>query len=426
MQWSEERLKDLEYKAHPVKRVVELLLKSKRPLIHIGQGVRHAREEFFRLIKRYSIPFITARNGNDLVESSYPLYIGRPGTFAQRGANFAVQLSDLYLAIGTRLSLTQTGYNSKDYARSAQIIQVDVDPMELAKGTLRDPISIRQDSKEFLTELLKALEGKSLPDWSIWLQRCQYLRDKYPVCLPEYKEQKEYVNSYFLLDKLSEMANETDQIITDMGFAFQNTHQVWKTKEGQRLFTNCGLAPMGWGLPAAVGAAVATGRRTLCITGEGGLMMNLQELATVAHHQLPIKIFVLNNGGYLTIKQTQQFGFEGRLMGVNKDTGLSFPDFCSIAHSFGIPYFNFSNHRELEDNLAMNLDWITKPILCEVMMDPNQPQAPRALNRRNSDGTMNPTKLEDAYPFLSEEEVREAMSTDFWIETTGGTTWRYS
>lgn len=334
-----------------------------------------------------------------------------------------MQLSDIYVAIGTRLSLTQTGYNTKDYARNAQIIQVDIDQAELDKGTLRNPIKICADAKKFLQDLIWQLEDIELPNWSVWLQRCQYLRDKYPVCFPEYKEQKDYVNSFYFIDVLSSLAKPDDVIVTDMGFAFQNTHQAWKIKKDQRLLTNCGLAPMGWGLPAAVGACIGSGRRTICITGEGGLMFNIQELATVMHHQLPIKIFVLNNGGYLTIKQTQQLGFEGRLMGVNKDTGLSFPDFKTIAKAHNI-YFNQSMHQQHLDIQLANILNHNGPAIREIWMSPDQIQAPRAVNRRNPDGTMNPTKLEDAYPFLPPEEVAEAMSTDFWIETTGGTTWR--
>ena len=331
-------------------RVSDLLLEAKRPLIHIGQGVRNALPEFERLAEK-NIPFVTARNGNDLVNSDNPLYVGRPGTFAQRGANFAVQLCDLYIAIGTRLSLTQTGYGTKDYARNAQIIQVNVDQAELDKGTLRDPISICQDAKEFLTELLKELDGKELPDWSTWVKRCQGWKEKYPVCLPEYKEEKGFVNSFYLLDTLSTLAKDDDIIVTDMGFAFQNTHQTWKVKKGQRLITNCGLAPMGWGLPAAVGAAIGSGRRILAIVGDGGLMMNIQELATVMHHKLNIKIFLLNNGGYLTIKQTQQLGFDGRLMGVDKDTGLSFPNFVEIAYAHGFHgrYLHIKDHSAFPD-----------------------------------------------------------------------------
>lgn len=400
--------------------VKKLLWQSACPLFHIGQGVRiaAAEEVFFRLIESLRIPFVTARNANDMCDSSHPLYIGRPGTFAQRGANFAVQSCDLYIAIGTRLSLTQTGYNSKDYARNARILQVDIDQAELDKGTLRDPISICMNALAFLEEFERELHAS--PEWTQgsicarwvqwepWLKRCQDWKRRYPVVLPEYQEQKGSVNSYYFVDVLSDLAQPDDVIITDMGFAFQNTHQAWKVKKGQRLMTNCGLAPMGWGLPAAVGACIGLGRRTILITGDGGLMMNIQELATVMHHKLNIKIFVLNNGGYLTIKQTQQLGFEGRLMGVNQDTGLSFPDFRRLAESFGMRKNILRTHEFIIHQLfgALNHEG---PYLCEVMMSADQPQAPRSINRRNPDGTMNPTKLEDAFPFLPPEVIEQEM-----------------
>jgi acetolactate synthase-1/2/3 large subunit len=385
--------------------VAALLRNAKRPLIHLGNGVRGT--DFESLIEH--IPFVTARNANDLVGSDHPLCIGRPGTFAQRGANFAVQLCDVYLAIGTRLSLYQTGYNSKDYARNAKIIQVDIDQAELDKGTLRDPMKICADSGDFIHELIDALRWWGGPlDCADWIKRCQDLRDRYPVVLPEYAEHKGSVNAYHFIDVLSDLLTPEDIIVTDMGFAFQNTHQAFRVKKGQRLITNCGLAPMGWGLPAAIGAAIGTGRRVICITGEGGLMMNIQELATVAHHNLPIKLFVLNNGGYLTIKQTQELGFEGRLMGVNEETGLTFPKFADVAVAFGISYEQMARSEEVE----RTIEWILKcdwPFLCEIIADPNQAQAPRSINRRNPDGTMNPTALEDAFPYLPPEEIAEVM-----------------
>lgn len=375
--------------------VSELLRKSKRPLLHIGNGARGADWDI-------GIPIVTARNANDMVPWDHPLLVGRPGTFAQRGANFAVQTCDLYIAVGTRLTLTQTGYNSKDYARNAIIVQVDVDQAELDKGTLRDPIKVLADAKTFLASLKVPLSIEP------WIKQCQEWKRKYPVCLPEYKDQKGSVNSYHFIDVLSEIADEKDTIVTDMGFAFQNTHQGWKTKKGQRLLTNCGLAPMGWGLPAAVGAAFATNRRVLLITGEGGLMMNIQELSTVRHHQLPIKIFVLENGGYLTIKQTQQLGFEGRLMGVNEDTGLSFPDLIGIAIAHKIGYETYTSHFNLRNRIALDIS-SSGPFMGQVIMNPDQPQAPRSINRRNPDGSMNPTKLEDAYPYLPPETIAEEM-----------------
>ena len=382
--------------------VSDLLSRSKRPLIHVGNGIRHCIPEFLEFVESHGIPFVTARNANDICETDHPLFVGRPGTFAQRGANFAVQSCDLYIAIGTSLTLTQTGYNSKDYARNAQIVQVDIDKAVLEKGTLRDPLKIQMDAKEFLSSV------KAQGDWSEWVKRCKAWQAKYPVCLPEYKDEKDYVNSYYFIDVLSELANAEDTIVTDMGFAFQNTHQAWKVKKGQRLFTNCGLAPMGWGLPAAIGAAFATGRRVICITGDGGLMMNIQELATIRHHQLNVKIFVLMNGGYLTIKQTQQLGFEGRLMGVDKETGLSFPDMDFIGRANGIAIKHIGDHDSL--NYLGNIIYDKYPVFCTIRMNPDQPQAPRSLNRRNPDGTMNPTKLEDAYPFLGTNAINEEMS----------------
>ena len=392
----------------PVSEVARLLAKSKRPLFHVGQGVRHAEKEFFGLVEFLQTPFVTARNANDLSGWGHPLLVGRPGTFAQRGANFAVQTCDLYIAIGTRLSITQTGYNTKDYARNAQIIQVNIDQAELDKDTLRHPMNICMDAKEFLVHLQYHLQFETISHWDEWLAQCQKWKEMYPVCLPSYREEKEWVNSYVLIDVLSDCATAEDIIVTDMGFSFQNTHQGWKTKGGQRVLTNCGLAPMGWGLPAAIGASFGSGRRIILITGEGGLMMNLQELATVMHHKLNIKIFVLNNGGYLTIKQTQEFGFDKRLMGVNEDTGLSFPHFGRIARAHEIGHTVLWTHDHLQERIAHMIN-DSEPLMCEVMMSPDQPQAPRFINRRNADGTMNPTKLEDAWPFLDPTIIEQEM-----------------
>ena len=391
--------------------VTELLRASRKPLFHVGQGVRlaGAADDFMRLMEFLQVPFVTARNANDICASDHALCIGRPGTFAQRGANFAVQNCDLYIAIGTRLSLPQTGYNSKDYARNAKIVHVDIDQTELDKGTLNNPIRICMDARAFILQLKASLDW--LGDWKDWLARCQSWRDRYPVVLPEYAKEKGHVNSYHFIETLSELATPEDTIVTDMGFAFQNTHQTWKIKVGQRLLTNCGLAPMGWGLPAAVGAAFATGRRVICITGDGGLMMNIQELATIQHHQLNIKIFLLDNKGYLTIKQTQQLGFDGRLMGVNADSGLSFPDWWYIraAHKFSIGcQIELLDHENFPQTVA-NALYGDGPRLIPVRISPEQAQAPRALNRRNADGSMNPTKLEDSYPFLPPEVIAEEM-----------------
>ena len=393
--------------------VVKLLESARRPLVHVGQGVRiaQAEEEFFNLVEQYRLPFVTARNANDIAGSDHELYAGRPGTFAQRGANFAVQTSDLYLAIGTRLSLAQTGYNADDYARNAKVVMVDIDQAELDKNTVDLHLKIQTDAKLFLAELSRQLSQTELnsEQWSPWLTQCQQWQRKYPVVLPEYQEQTGSVNSYHFVDILSDVLTSNDVVVTDMGFAFQNIHQAFRVKKGQRVFTNCGLASMGWGLPAAVGACLGSGRkRTVCVAGEGGLMMTIQELATIQHNRLPVKVFVLNNGGYLTIKQTQELGFEKRYMGINGDSGLSFPDFMKLAEAHGIKGVRLTSHQNLKQQLEEIMEH-DGPVFCEIMMDTDQMQAPKAINRRNKDGTMRQTPLEDSYPFLDPAEIQENM-----------------
>ncbi len=245
-----------------VDKLVRLLARAKRPLLHIGQGVRlaGAEELLAELLQRTRVPVVTARNGNDLIDSRNELYVGRPGTFAQRGANFAVQTCDLYIAVGTRLSLAQTGYNAKDYARRATVVMVDIDRAELEKRTVKIDLKVQADAKHFLEDLNEALVGERLPDWGAWLERCKAWQAKYPPVNDEQRKQSRYVNSYHLVEALSAACDPDDVIVTDMGFAFQNTHQAWQVKQGQRLFTNCGLAAMGWGLPAAIGASIGSGR----------------------------------------------------------------------------------------------------------------------------------------------------------------------
>ena len=428
-----------------VSRVVELLKTSKRPIFHIGQGIRFAEaEEYFKnLVEYHNVPFLTARNGNDLFSFDHVLNIGRPGTFAQRGANFAVQTSDVYIAIGTRLSLAQTGYNAKDYARNAKIVMVDIDQAELDKDTVPIDIKINADAKDFLIELdiqmcEKTATVWSYYEWSDWINQCQEWKLKYPAITDEQREQKSFVNTYHFIDVLSDLLEPDDVIVTDMGFAFQCTHQAFRNKEGQRLITNCGLASMGWGLPAAIGAAFASEKpcphdsdgaasgscpsclaiskaphnkirgRVICIAGDGGLQMTIQEMATINHHQLPIKLFVFNNEGYTTLKQTYELGFEGRLMGVNESSGLSFPSFGQIASAYGFKHLILGDHIGLKEITKAVIDE-RRPILCQLLVDPDQRQMPMAINRRNEDGSFNPTSIEDAWPFLDPEEVKQNL-----------------
>lgn len=400
-----------------VAEVVTRLRKAKRPLFHFGQGVRiaGAEKESMQLVEKYRLPFVTARNANDLAATNHELCVGRPGTFAQRGANFAVQNADFYLAIGTRLSLPQTGYNSKDYARNAWRVMVDIDKAELEKDTLDMQLKINCDAKVFLQELRRQLdaeqEQRSPEKVKIeeeWITQCQKWKEKYPVVLQEYRHTQEFVNSYYFVEILSQVLSSEDIIVTDMGLAFQGTHQAFQVKKGQRFFTNSGFASMGWGLPAAIGACIAHQRkRTICLAGDGGLQMNVQELATVMHHHLPIKIFVYNNGGYLTIKQSTLLAF-GRVMGSNQETGLSFPDFQKLATAYHLPYVKIENQFNLYKKVEEVVN-LQGPVLCELIMDPDQPQVPKAQARKRTDGSNELPPIEDLFPYLDPQELKENM-----------------
>ena len=283
-----------------IRKVANLFNKFNRPIIHFGHGVRISESEKLakKIINRHNIPFALTWNASDLIESSNKNYIGRPGAFAERGSNFIIQNCNLYISIGTRLPFMVTGYNSKDFARKAYKVMVDIDNKELKNTNAKIDLKVNCDAKYFLKKLNEYL-SKNIKIQNEWRVYCKAIRKKYPILTPEFKNQKKYVNSYYFINELSKILKEKDVIVTDMGLSFVGTHQGFKIKSGQRLYTNSGHAPMGWGLPAAVGSYYANKRnRVICLTGEGGLQMNIQELATVMHNKLPIKIFIYNNGGY--------------------------------------------------------------------------------------------------------------------------------
>ena len=394
-----------------IAQVANLLKEAKRPLLLAGHGVKlaGATNEFLKLAEQHQVPLTTSWNADDIVSFDHDLFIGRPGAFASRGVNFAIQNADLLISIGSRLPFMITGYNSKDFARNARVVMVDIDQTELDKSCLNIFSKVRSDANDFLVALNQQLSKDQFQAPQEWVKHCQNWKQKYPVILPEYKDHQGSINSYHFIDLLSDLLQANDVIVTDMGLSFVGTHQAFRTKTGQKLMTNSGFAPMGWGLPAAVGACIANGnKQTICLSGEGGLMMNIQELATMMHHKLPIKLFIYNNGGYLTIKQTQQLGFNGRLMGSDESSGISFPDFVKVAEAHGIPSIRLDSHLNLKDNIQNFLEDDGMGI-CELMLDHEQDQCPKAINRRKIDGTSEPTVFEDMYPFLDEEEVKANM-----------------
>jgi acetolactate synthase I/II/III large subunit len=388
-----------------IKKVAELFLKYDRPILHIGHGVKISNGVKYlrKIINKYHIPLALTLNASDLIESNHPSYIGKPGAFAERGSNFIIQNCNLYISVGTRLPFMVTGYNSKDFARKAKKIMVDIDKKETTFSRVKLEEKINCDATYFLKTFLKYLP-KKINLSNNWLNYCKKVRKKYPIVLEKFKKQKKSINSYHFIDTLSGLLNNKDVVVTDMGLSFVGTHQAFKIKRGQKLYTNSGHAPMGWGLPAAIGAFYATKRkRIICLAGEGGFQMNIQELATVMHNKLPIKIFIYNNGGYLTIKQTQQLGFNNRIMGSNKKSGLSFPDYKKIAQSHKIKYIKIPNNKNLKSKINKILMG-NKPVICELILDHNQEQMPKAINKRIGKKSV-PTTFEDMYPFLSKEEL---------------------
>ena len=403
-----------------ITKITNLIKKSKTPLFHFGHGVKLSKSEDIvkSLINTTNIPFTTTWNASDLIPSNHKLNMGRPGAFAERGSNFIVQNCDLFISIGSRLPFMVTGYNSKDFARNAIRVTVDIDNNEVGKSSLNFDFRINADANYFIKKLSIKLKNYYFKN-NVWIDYCKYIRKKYPIVLNKYSKYKNFINSYYFIETLSQVLNDKITIVTDMGLSFVGTHQAFKIKKNQKLFTNSGHAPMGWVLPAAIGACFANNKKnTICITGDGGLQMNLQELATVMHHNLPIKIFIYNNGGYLTIKQTQQLGFDSRIMGSDSNSGLSFPNYKKLSQTYKIKYFKLKNSTELKQKLKkiVNLD---SSVICEIIMNNEQEQMPKAINRRDKYGKTTPTTFEDMYPFLSKNKLIES-TYEFYVNRAKG------
>ena len=398
--------------AGPVAEVLARLRAAERPVLMAGTGVRLAGAEraFLDLATRLGVPVVTAFNAHDLVPDDHPGYVGRPGTVGDRPGNFAVQNADFLLVLGCRLNIRQIGYNFATWARAAYKVMVDIDPVELAKPTIAPDLPVHADAKAFLEALLaQAPEGPTAAhrDWLAW---CQARRAKYPVVLPAYRETTHAVNPYVFVEALYDQLDADAIVVTGDGTACVTTFQAARIQAGQRLFSNSGSAPMGYDLPAAIGACFAAAdqhgafRRVVCMAGDGSIMMNLQELATIAHHRLPVAIFLMNNGGYHSIRQTQNAYFPDNPVGVGPASGVGFPDFGKLAAAFGLGYQRIATPAALAAGIAATLA-ADGPVICEVMLDEAQAFSPKAASRRLEDGRMVSSPLEDLAPFLPREEL---------------------
>jgi len=392
--------------------VLQRLQNAQRPVILAGKGIRLAGglPEFERLIRRLGVPVATGWQAIDLLASDDPLYCGRPGDIGNRAGNFAVQNSDLLLVLGCRLSIRHTSHNWQAFARHAFKIQIDADAAELHKPTVAIDLPVHFDARLFLEELNRQLDGAGFDAGrhAGWLAWCKERVARYPVVQPRHRVLREdRINPYHFVEALFQRLTADDVVVCGDGTANVAGFQAAIIKKGQRVFCNTGDASMGYDLPAAVGAAVAReGGRVICLAGDGSLQMNIQELQTVAHHRLPLKIFVLNNDGYLSIR-TSQANFFKRFVGESSRSGVSFPDVVKVAQAYGLPACRIGGGG-FEQQLAEVLN-APGPMVCDVMLDPGQSFEPKLSSRQLPDGRMVSAPLEDMFPFLSREELQENL-----------------
>ena len=387
-----------------------LLQQAKRPVLYAGNGIRLSGgvDLLHQLVQRLQVPVVTCWDSIDLMPNDSRYYCGRGGTMGDRAGNFAVQNSDLLLCIGTRLNIYQVGYNVKTWARAAKTVVVDIDAEELKKPTIRADIPVCSDASAFMKALLENAGDEA--DHGAWLRQCQQWKENYPVVLTKQKSADGLVNVYSFMDALSHALPEKSITVVTNGSASVVGSQSYYIKKGDRFIMNCGLSSMGYGLPAAVGACIANVKKSvICIEGDGSIMMNLQELQTLATNHLPIKLFIINNAGYHQIRQTQNNIFHNGLIGVGPESGdLGFPDFENLAAVFGIPYVGIKENHHVKAGIERALSF-DSACLCEVFVTTDQKFEPKSATKKLPDGTLVSPPLEDMAPFLSREELKRNM-----------------
>lgn len=401
---------------HTAKQVLTAVRAAKRPVLYAGNGIRLSGgfSQFREAVEKLGIPVVTSWDSVDLIEDEHPLYCGRGGNMGDRPGNFAVQNADLVLAIGIRLSIRQVGYDWKTWAREARVIMVDIDPAELKKHTIHVDMPICADAKDFLTVMNRCVEKEQRPVSSrnTWREICERWKKDYPVVLPRHWEENGHTaNCYAFIRYVGQAAPAGTLAVTSNGTCCVAGNQCYCIKPGTRFINNNAIASMGYGLPAAIGACIANGRKdTICLEGDGSLMMNLQELQTVVTNQLPIKLFLINNEGYHSIRQTQNNLFsEHCKVGIGPESGdLSFPSFEKLAAAFGIPYYSAHSNEEMKAAVDASLG-LSGAVLCEIFVDTQQIFEPKSATKRLSDGTLVSPPLEDLAPFLPREELEKIM-----------------
>lgn len=404
--------------------ILNKIKNAKRPVLYAGNGIRFAGavKEFREMIEKFNLPVVTCWNSIDLIENEDKHFCGRAGVMGDRAGNFAVQNSDLLLCVGTRLGTLQVGYNLKTWARNAYTVVVDIDKYELGKTTIRVDMPVCADAGAFIKTLC-ATAAETCPKGSDeWLGQCNNWKHKYPVVLDRhFINEEKPANVYAFIDVFSRSLPENSITVVANGSASVVGSQSFYMKKGGRFIMNCAISSMGYDLPAAVGTAVAAqGQDVYCIAGDGSVMMNLQELQTIITNNLPVKVFIINNGGYHQIRQTQNNIFHNGLVGVGPESGdLGFPDFAKIADAFGFAYMSVKDNEELKPVIEEAVRH-EGSLICEVFVTTTQIFEPKSATKKLDDGTLISPPLEDLAPFLSRKELEENMYIPLIEENNGG------
>lgn len=398
--------------------VIARIKESKTPLIFAGSGIRlsDSDELLLETVKKFNIPVAVAWNSGDLVAYDNPLYAGSPSREGTRGSSFIVQNCDLLIVLGSRMNIRTITYNKNDFAKNAYKIMVDIDSDELNKPTFIPDMKINGDVKEFMTRLCdrfdlldeaskeSCISGNNRNEWIKWVDMMVH---KYPACLPEYHSEEGLLNPYVFVDKLFNNMDSSDVLTLGNGSACVMCFAGAKIKQGQRMYTNSGCAAMGYGMPAALGAAVARmncdDSRVVCVDGDGSLMMNVQELETISYNKLPVKLFVLNNNGYHSIRQTQRNLFGTKLIGLDPDNGVGFPDFAKLADAFGFSYYEINGEKCADEIISKVLE-SEGPTFCNVIVNPEQNFVPKLSSKVMPDGSIVSPSMDDMFPFLPRDE----------------------
>ena len=393
--------------AEKVRETIAALNRAERPLIFVGNGIRlaHAEAEFRKLFVQLGLPVAATWCAADIISSDDPLFVGRPGSLASRGANFALQNCDFLLSIGARLDFAITGYAPAKFARAAHKVTVDIDAAEIGKLHPHVQTPVVADAGAFLREMLRQSLSIALKERTCWKKRCADWKTRYPVVLDEHRKKEGPVSIFHLAEAISQETNADDLMISgSSGSGIEIFLFATPTRTGHRIYHTAGLGSMGNGLPGSIGVCLAGGRRrTICVDGDGGFQFNIQELATVRRLNLPIKFFVLNNDGYASIRASQSNFFGSAQIGCDNRTGVMLPGLCKLAVAYGITPARISSNRNLREQVRAALE-TPGPVLCDVQVIPDEVRGPRLSSVQLPDGSLVSKPLEDLWPFLDREE----------------------